>query len=81
MYWSNEEIKKNKIEIINNVPYLDSRNLPTPHSSAAVHATALALQTFLFRNRFEEARTIMKWLQTQRDTDSGFIYIQVEKEP
>ena len=77
MYWSNVEIPGNPERIINNVPYLDPREFPTPHSSAAVQGTAYALMTYLMYNRLEESEVIMKWLQTQREVDSAFVNIQV----
>ena len=61
------------------VPYLQPRDFPTPHSATAVQATAYALLVYLRNDWFREAQPIMSWLQTQRDTPSGFISSQVRR--
>ena len=63
--------------IVQNVQYLHPRELPTPYSARAVQATAYALLLYMRKDLFEDAQPIMRWLQTQRDTPSGFVALQV----
>ena len=76
IYWSLQEIPKNPIEIVNTIMYQMPRQ-DQPHESAAVHGTAYGLMVYLLNNRYEESIPIMKWLQTQRNTDGGFAGPQV----
>ncbi len=43
-----------------------------PNEAQAVEATSYALMIYLRKNRFKESLTIMRWLQTMRNTIGGF---------
>ena len=75
-YWSRAEIPPNPTFIVNTVPFQDPR-LIHPLEGSAVSATSYALLVYLANNRIEEATSIMKWLQTMRNSIGGWGATQV----
>ena len=75
VYWSYIPIPENPIKILNGIYYLLPRDAH-PDEGRAIQATAYGLLVYLRNNKFEESIPIMKFLQTQRNTDSGFASTQ-----
>ena len=75
-YWSRAVIPPNPTFIVNTVPFQEPR-LIYPLEGSAVSATSYALLVYLANNRIEEATSIMKWLQTMRNSIGGWGSTQV----
>lgn len=74
IYWSSVPIPPPVIVIQSQRPYLMPR-LPHPEDSAAVEATAYALQAYLKQGGVFQDQ-IVRWLNRMRSTDYGFIGTQ-----
>lgn len=77
MYWSDVEIPNIPTDMVNTVPYLQSKPMPVPAESEAIQGTGYALLVYLRHNLFTEALPIVHWLHTHRSTDAGFDGTQV----
>ena len=75
-YWSRTVIPPNPTFIVNTVPFQEPRRIYA-HEASAVSASGYALLVYLANNRVEEATSIMKWLQTMRNTIGGWGSTQV----
>ena len=71
IYWSEVEIPHNPTEIVNTVP-IQSRRIQYPLEAKAVEATSYALMVYLRNNRITDALSIMKRLQTMRNSLGGY---------
>ena len=76
IYWSAEPIPPNSVNISNGHYYLYPRQ-GQPHEARAIQASAYGLMVYLLNNKYQESIPIMKFLQTQRNTDGGFASTQV----
>lgn len=75
MYWSPEPIVSSEILYQNQRPFILPR-LPGKYDAVAVEATAYALLVYVRYNGILQDR-IVRWLNTMRNTDHGFISSQV----
>ena len=76
MYWSREEIPEIRQEWDDGMATIDFKD-ESGGQAGAVTATSYALLVYLRNNRLKEAEEIMRWLQTQRNTDGAFGSTQV----
>lgn len=74
VYWSPEKIPPPQVIYQNQRPFLQPR-LPQKHDALAVEATAYALMVYInYGGLYQEQ--IVKWLNTMRMFDAGFISTQ-----
>ena len=69
-YWARKIIPPNPSTVINTIPYMLPRKV-YDNEAHAVEATSYALMTYILHKR-TDTLTIVKWLQTMRNSIGGF---------